>query len=186
MKKRLAAVLAAMACLAAAAGSGDILAATPDETYAGSQLETLGILKGYEDGLLHLDRNITRAQVATLAVRMLGYEGAAVPGTPMDFSDIGGHWAEDNVDTASILGLVNGYPDGSFKPENNITYAEVVAIMVNTLGQSENLEGSWPDNYLEKARAIGIINEETELPANKVVTRGEMAVLVYYTILTEL
>ncbi len=184
--RKMIALVVTVSCFTMFFGGSDVMAVTNDEAYAGSQLQTLGILKGYPDGQLHLDWNITRAEVATLGIRILGYENAVVAGTPLAFSDMTGHWAYSNVRTASIIDIVHGYPDGSFKPDNNISYAEVVAIMVNALGYQDSLEGSWPDNYLNKAMEIGIVTEDTLLPANKIVTRGEMAILVYYTIIAEM
>ena len=46
------------------------------------------------------------------------------------FNDIAGHWAADNINQLVGLGAINGYPDGSFKPDNNITRAEFTTILV--------------------------------------------------------
>ena len=73
----------------------------------------------------------------------------------------------------------------SFKHLGNITYAEVVAIMVNALGQQENLEGEWPYNYIDKAKAIGVIPSDSSEDPSKVITRGEMSVIVWDTLLVK-
>lgn len=160
------------------------IAATDDEIYSGNQLRTLGILKGYSDGSLKLDNNISRAEVATLAVRILGYEDTIILGQGKDFFDVDhAYWAFNNIQNAYKLGIIKGYPGGDFRPLNNITYQEVIAIMVNALGESNNLEGDWPHNYLNKAKALGVIPSNSNVEPTKVVTRGEMAVIVWDTLL---
>jgi hypothetical protein len=89
------------------------------------------------------------------------------------------------IQNASILKLIQGYPDKRFKPKNEITYAEVVAIMVNAQGQQNNLVGEWPDNYLDKAKSLGIIPKTTVIDPKKIVTRGEMSVIVWDTLLVK-
>lgn len=159
---------------------------TEEEAYAGNQLRTLGILTGYPDGTLGLSDNITRCQVATMTIRILGYEDVEVIGQGKDFIDMSSsHWAYDYVQNAYKLSVINGYPTGEFKPDNDIAYAEVVAIMVNALGEQNDLTGTWPNNYLDKAKSIGIIPAGSNVDPTKLVTRGEMAVIVWDTLLVK-
>jgi hypothetical protein len=163
-----------------------IIAADKEELYAGNQLRILGLLKGYEDGSLKLDNNIVRGEVAALAVRMLGYEDQNVDGEDKQFSDITKkYWGYNVVQKAYKLKIINGYPDSTFKPTNNISYAEVVAIMVNILGQNKDLEGTWPNNYLNRGKSLGIIPKDSTVPGDKIVTRGEMAVIIWDTLLVK-
>jgi hypothetical protein len=161
-------------------------AATNDESYAGNQLQQLGVLTGYSDGSLGLDRNITRAEVATMMVRIQGYGSRTVPGETKKFSDITtGHWAYNHVQNAYRLNMIQGYPNQSFQPEANIRYQEVVAIMVNTLGYKEQLVGEWPMNYINKAKEIGVIPANSQTDPAHIVTRGEMALIVWDTLLVK-
>lgn len=163
-----------------------IYAVTDQEAYTGNQLRTLGVLKGYPDGTLGLDRNISRSEVATMTVRILGYEGVTVLGKEKQFTDVvKTHWAYTYIQNASKLSVINGYPSGEFKPDHHIAYAEVIAIMVNALGEQHDMEGGWPDNYLNKAKSLGIIDPESEVDATKIVTRGEMSVIVWNTLLVK-
>jgi len=165
---------------------GTVYGLTNEERYAGNQLKVLGILKGYPDGSLKLDASIKRAEVAALTVRMLGYESKAVSGESHIFTDVHqDYWGNLVIQKAYNLKIIHGYPDNSFKPLGEITYAEVVAIMVNALEAQENLEGNWPDNYIEKGKEIGVIPKASHTPANKVVTRGEMAVIIWDTLLVK-
>lgn len=163
-----------------------VSAATGEESYAGNQLRILGILRGYEDGSLRLDQSIVRSEVAALTVRILGYENEEVEGEGRDFTDVEQeYWAYDVIQKAFKLQVIQGYPDMSFKPFGEITYAEVVAIMVNALGKQDELEGEWPENYISRAKEIGIIPANSNEDANKVITRGEMSVIVWDTLLVK-
>lgn len=160
--------------------------ATSEESYAGNQLRILGILRGYEDGSLKLDQPIIRSEVAALTVRILGYEGIEIEGEGRDFTDVeSSYWAYSVIQNAFKLKVINGYPDMTFKPKGDITYAEVVAIMVNALGEQTDLEGDWPYNYINKAKAVGIIPSDSMEDPNKVITRGEMSVIVWDTLLVK-
>ena len=163
-----------------------VAAATSGESYAGNQLRILGILRGYEDGSLKLDQSIVRAEVAALTVRILGYEDTEVEGDGREFTDVdGAYWASDVIQKAYKLEVIKGYPDLSFKPLGNITYAEVVAIMVGALGEQEDLVGEWPYNYINKGKDLGIIPADSDEDPSKVITRGEMSVIVWDTLLVK-
>lgn len=164
-----------------------VSAATTTQIYAGNQLRTLGILQGSGDGSLQLDNNITRAEVATIMVRILTESPVLYP-EGKEFADISAkHWGRDYIQKAYKIGIIHGYPDNTFGPGNKITYAEVVAIMVNALGQKENLnpELLWPENYLTKAKELKVIPSDSQVLPDQVITRGEMALIVWDTILVK-
>lgn len=166
--------------------SVNLFAATDEENYAGNQLKILGILKGYSDGSLQLDNNIIRSEVAALTVRILGYDDTIIVGDEKEFTDVNkDYWAFNSIQNAYKLSIIKGYPSGEFKPQSNITYAEVITIMVNALGEGSNLTGDWPDNYIDKAKLLGIISQNDTTDPGKVVTRGEMAVIVWNTLLVK-
>jgi len=139
-------------------------------------LNALGILKGYPDGTFKPDATITRAEFAAVAVRALGQESAAGYSegqTP--FADVPAtHWASGYINVACQQGLLQGYPDGTFKPSNNVTYAEALAILVRALGYDPTVKGAWPTNYIIKASELGITADLTFLP-NAPATRGDVA-----------
>lgn len=97
-----------------------------------STLSAMGILKGYEDGTFRPDASITRAELAAVAVRF--FRAPAAPAEER-FSDIAGHWANEAINAAAQLGIVNGYEDGTFRPANNITRAETIQMVNNVLGR---------------------------------------------------
>lgn len=98
-----------------------------NSNWANTEIATLtnaGILKGYEDGTFRPDASITRAEFAAVAARFDKLEASS-----LTFSDVApSHWAYSYIASAAEKGWVNGYSDGTFRPENSITRAEVVKI----------------------------------------------------------
>ena len=113
-----------------------------------STLTNAGILDGYEDGTFKPDGNITRAEFATIAVRFFEatYDGEDL------FSDIAGHWAQDYINEAANAGIVDGYPDGTFRPQQLITRAEAMTMVNRTIDRHPHKDHLlddmivWPDN----------------------------------------
>lgn len=117
-----------------------------------STLSRLGILGGYEDGTFRPNSGITRAEFAKIAVSFFEYEGIEAENV---FTDVAhGSWYEDFVAAAAEIGLIEGYEDGSFRPESGITRAEACTIINRTLGRApdkghllpESEMLTWPDN----------------------------------------
>ena len=114
-----------------------------------STLAKMGIITGYPDGTFRPGQTITRAEFAALAAR---FDKSADP-PDAGFSDISGHWAYDEITKAAANGWVDGYPDGSFRPDRTISRAEAMALMNRVLNRdpadiTDLLEGMliWPDN----------------------------------------
>ena len=85
-----------------------------------------GIVKGYGDDTYRPDSDITRAEFAKIIVKMLG---DTEQNNEIAFSDIAGHWAEPYILTLVGKGIITGYPDGTFHPDEPITRAETIAII---------------------------------------------------------
>lgn len=91
------------------------------------QLATLGIISGYPDGTFRPEATITRAELATLLMRLR--DQATVDQT-VSFNDVSAqHWAAKYIGQAVAQGVVSGYPDGSYKPGKAINRAEGVAMI---------------------------------------------------------
>ena len=113
-----------------------------------STLSNAGVIDGYEDGTFKPDGNITRAEFATIAVRFFEatYDGGDL------FSDIAGHWAQDYINEAANAGIVDGYPDGTFRPQQYITRAEAMTMVNRTIDRHPHKDHLlddmivWPDN----------------------------------------
>ena len=113
-----------------------------------STMVQAGILNGYSDGTFKPNASITRAEFATIAARFLSN-----PYSLKDrFTDTEGHWAEVYINRAAEVGWINGYTDGSFKPDQAITRAEAVTLVNNVLGRAPHADYmlddmvTWPDN----------------------------------------
>ena len=161
------------------------MAATPSEAEkAADKLKVLGIIEGYTDGSLGLDRNITRAEFAKIAVVTAGLKDAAeqLVNFPSQFSDVKvGEWYTGWINMAASQGFVKGDPAGTFRPNDNITYAEVVTVLVRLLGYNDNLTGPWPTNYLAKAVELGITDGVT-INASAPAVRGDVFVMTDNTL----
>ena len=80
--------------------------------------------------------------------------------------------------------IVNGYPDGTFKPDNNVTYGEAMKIILCMLGYeqlAESMMVSYPDNYIELSKQLGFA-EKVDLQAGDYVTQEQMATLVDFSL----
>ena len=114
-----------------------------------STLSNMGILKGYEDGTFHPNAPVTRAEFAAIAARFS--DGAA--DDYATFSDVpNDYWATKEIAKAAKLGWIKGYTDGTFRPTNNITRAEVMTLVNRVLERGVDEEGlmedaiQWADN----------------------------------------
>ena len=115
-----------------------------------STLAKAGIIKGDPAGTYRPGDPITRAEMAAIIARFGDFkEGGKT------FSDISGHWAQKYIELAASNGWINGNPDGTFKPNNNITRAETVAMINRVLNrQTESNDDllpvsqmtNWSDN----------------------------------------
>ena len=114
-----------------------------------STLSNMGILKGYEDGTFHPNAPVTRAEFAAIAARFS--DGAA--DDYATFSDVpNDYWASKEIAKAAKLGWIKGYTDGTFRPKNNITRAEVMTLVNRVLERGVDEDGlaedaiQWADN----------------------------------------
>ena len=130
-----------------------------------STLTNMGIIKGYTDGTFRPNADITRAELATIIARF-----AKLDVNTKTFSDINGHWAQKNIELAAGNGWINGYEDGTFRPNNNITRAETFAMINRVLDrQTESVSdllptsemNMWSDNLNENAWYYKDVQEAT-------------------------
>ena len=117
--------------------------------HAVSTLSSMGIVKGHNDGTFAPNAPITRAEFAAIAARFDDKN----TDTSSKFTDIASHWAKNEIGIAANKGWINGYPDGTFRPNQYITRAEAMALVNRVLNRlpenSSDLLDSmikWPDN----------------------------------------
>lgn len=100
-----------------------------------STLANAGAIKGYSNGTFQPSKPITRAEFVTILTGIYG----ANTSKGMPFADVDSAWCHDAVATAYANGLVGGYADGTFHPNQTITRAEAVTILNRVLGRSCDL-----------------------------------------------
>ena len=114
-----------------------------------STMAKLGIVKGRRADRFDPDASITRAEFAAICAR---FSTRPVENSG-SFSDISGHWAENEIERAAAFGWISGYPDGTFRPDARITRAEAMTMINRVLcrmpqSESDLLDSmvTWPDN----------------------------------------
>lgn len=116
-------------------------------------MQQFGIITGYADGSFRPDASVTRAEFAAIASRF----ERLTEGTK-SFSDVpGSHWAAKYINFAATRGWVNGYADGTFRPNNSITRAEVAAVTCRLL--ERNADQSYIRSHLSELRAFTDVSE---------------------------
>lgn len=122
-----------------------------------------GLIKGMPDGTFGGDRNITRAEFATIAARFL--DTATQPAET--FTDIEGHWAEADITRATVAGWIKGVGDGKFNPDAYITRAEVMTLVNRMLNRKFDETNTladmvvWADNMDKDIWYYGDVQEAT-------------------------
>ena len=191
MKQRiLSALLSAAVCLGIIGAAGlafqtraasfsDVTDADTAEAVA--VLSSLGIVSGYSDGGYHPDDPLTRAQFCVLAVLAEGH-GDQVQSSAYRtlFSDVSAsHWAAAYVNLAQSEGLISGYGNGRFGPDDAVTVGQAVTIVLRLMGYTDEDVGPlWPEDYMQKAATLGL-TEGISAGSGDALTRGEAARLLY-------
>ena len=116
-------------------------------------MQQFGIITGYADGSFRPDASVTRAEFAAIASRF----ETLTEGTK-SFSDVpSSHWAAKYINFAATRGWVNGYADGTFRPNNSITRAEVAAVTCRLL--ERNADQSYIRSHLSELRVFTDVSE---------------------------
>ena len=142
----------------------------------------LGLFAG-SDGKFNPTGTVTRAQMATVIVKML--YGSEINADQFkgiekfsDIADFEGGWAEGYINLCANHGIVSGYGDGTYKPGNSVTTAEAVTMIINALGVDAG-EGTWPLTVMSKAEEMKLFANLAVKPGTNVaLTRDQLAVIV--------
>ncbi|MCM3473276.1 S-layer homology domain-containing protein [Brevibacillus borstelensis] len=163
-----------MAGLLAVSNTGLAATALPlsdiaSNAYKGAilKLNYAGVLKGYTDGTFKPEKEVTRAEFAKIAVLAMGYtdEQAKLMQGKTAFKDLpADHWATGYINLAVSQGIIKGYPDGTFKPNNTVKVAEALTVYVQGLKISvpASTTGQWYYPYLLEANKAGIYDSKDE------------------------
>lgn len=151
-------------------------------------LSALSIINGYEDGTFGPDRDVTRAEFATMLMRAMAIAGLGSPdpaGTP--FTDLGdASWAIGDIRTAYDLGIINGMTETTFEPNSKVTYEQALKMIVCALNYGEQATSiqtmapnmPWYYGYLQTARNIGLVDGVT-IVETQPAKRKEIAQMIY-------
>ncbi len=126
----------------------------------------------------------------TLVVERIKSDEEETEGLIVSFADIAGHWAANYIELAATKGIVNGYPDGMFKPNNSITRAEFTIMLIGALkpditgealvfNDAEHI-GEWAKQSVGQAVGLGIITgyADGNFRPGAQISRAEMAVMI--------
>ncbi|SKC57196.1 S-layer homology domain-containing protein [Maledivibacter halophilus] len=143
-----------------------------------NRLVGFGIASGKDDGQYHPEQNITRAEFAKMIVNALDiYVDINVD--KLNFTDVDAKdWSAPYIYIASSSGFIKGYEDNTFKPNENITFAQACAIALRSIGyKDEVLQGDWPNNFIVKASELRII-DGIVMENDVAVNRGQVALII--------
>lgn len=157
----------------------------PEDAYyaeAAERMAAKGILTGYGDGYYYGSHNVTRAQMAVVACRVLGKEpeAKALAGKTT-FNDVtDAHtWATGYINYAVANGIFVGDGDGNFRPDDNVKYEEAVKVIVCVLGLDKDVKidpTDWSKEYIEAADKAGLTQKLTG-KKGEAMLRSDVAVL---------
>ena len=153
------------------------------DNYTATAVETLrlmGVLDGYGDGTFRPNAVLTRAQFCKMAVYAM--DGSSELGrysTVTIFPDVKPSlWAASYINMAAKKGVIAGFADGKFKPNQTVTTGQAVTILMRGLGyKDENMGGVWPQGYMAEAQTCGLLKSTGITSAYSALTRGQAAKL---------
>ena len=150
-------------------------------------LKEKGIIDGYPDGSLGLEKNLKRSEITKILVYSLGDKNKAIElqGKEIPFSDVGkDYWANGVISYAkNNMNLISGYPDGTFKGEKNITNAELLKILVchkKNLNKTAINNAKWPYDWIKWAEEENICGKN--INPNSFALRKDAFQYLYNTI----
>lgn len=146
-------------------------------------LGSLGVLTGYEDGTMRFENLVTRAEYATMIVRLLGMESVAdLCVADNKFADVSDdHWAKGYVSLLTGLDILNGYDETTFGPEDNVTFEQAVSIIVRVLGYEfvAAQNGGYPNGDLVVGGTLDLYDDIKVNANDEPATRGTVALLLF-------
>ena len=186
--KKVISTLAAVAMLAtsASAFAVDFPDVDKSASYAGAvnTLTALGIVNGDDNGKFNPENTVTRAEFTKMVVEAIGEGSAAASSSYTKFADAQGHWGAGYIETGVAKGFINGYDENSFGPDDQVTYAQAVKMLVAAIGYTTYAEnnGGWPSGYLAYGSSLDIIDGVTGVSNDTALTRAQCAVLIANTL----
>jgi len=147
-------------------------------------------LEGYPDGTFRPNAPVTRAEIVSILVRVLGID-ITDPGEPL-FSDIKSEdWYYEEVQGLAKEGLINGYPDGTFAPNKTVTHGEIATILSNYWRKKNifismedsgytDIDGHWAKYHIRRMFNAGVSVRfgDGSFKPDQDTTRSEAAIII--------
>lgn len=147
---------------------------------AAEYLNEAGIMQGDAQGNFNPDKSVTRAQMAAILCRMLDEtEDLATDGS--QFTDVpASYWANGYILKAADLGIIGGYKDGTFKPDNTVTFEQAVTMVVRAVGGETIAQesGGYPSGFLSIAKTYGFLSG-VKVASGTEMSRANVAIVLY-------
>ena len=146
-------------------------------------LKKAGFITGYsaDSDDFKVEKNVKRSEFASMIVRAMGLEASAkaLATIPTGFKDVPtNHWANGYIAVAKQQGFVNGYTDGTFRPDRQISYQDMATMLTIALGQAE-VGTVYPAGYIVIAQQLGLFNNVNVPAYTDMATRGNVFKMLY-------
>ncbi len=151
----------------------------PDEKDAAEVMSSLGLMQAHSEDQFSKNATMTRGEFATLAVKMLGFDQPLLFNTFTIFPDVKNTSVNAPYINAAVrkYSILRGFPDGTFRPEDPITFAQAITVYINMLGYTiQDVGPFWPENYLTKASNLGL-SSGLNMDVNQPLPRSSAALL---------
>lgn|GEM_PF-466332 len=145
-------------------------------------------IQGFADGTFRPGASLTRAQIATILAKLAPDANNAAGGSAKSYADVSAsHWAAADIAAVAKLGLMNGYADGTFRPDQAVTRAEMAALAVKLAqpsgvpgGGFKDTAGSWAEAAIKQAQGAGWIDGYADgtFRPGQALTRSEAVALL--------
>lgn len=169
-------------------GFNDMENAPNEMKNAVAKLSAAGVVNGRDENTFDPSGKVTRAELAAMLSRMLNLKGGQI-----NFPDVTeDSWYSDSVSAVASAGMINGFEDGTFKPDGFVTneqFAAVTAKYLKSLGKNaphtklpySDTISEWARDYVQTANAFGIVlpYEDNTFRGQDNVMRGDCAVMLY-------
>lgn len=158
---------------------------TNDSKYidAIQNLSDINVFEGYPDNTFLPKNNITRAELCKIVVKAFCLKNAT--SNINEFNDVdNSHWAYEYINITKNNNYIIGDGDGNFRPDDNISYLEVITIFVRGLGYNLDSENNWPKSYIDKANELELLKNINSIQSSYI-NREAAAQLLWNTINTE-
>ncbi len=143
-------------------------------------LAQLGVINGYDDGTFRPNDPVERDEMAKLVYVLYTTFTTAGAGN-VKFNDVpAGNWATGFISWCAAKNIVGGYGDGTFRPDNNVTYDEALKMVCATLGYTDFDSSLWPVDVRQKGlRDLGLGEGLEDVNGSDKLTRGQVAQLLF-------